>query len=70
MNLSFDPSAQLLEPVQNFVKQSERVLNVTHKPRKHEFTQIAYVTAIGMAVVGLIGFVISMSAHFMRVARF
>ncbi len=68
MNISFDPQAQVVEPVQAFVKQSERVVNVTHKPSRIEFRQIAYVTAIGMAVVGLIGFVISMTAHFLRAA--
>lgn len=66
MNISFDPQVQLVEPVQNFVKQSERVVNVTHKPSRVEFRKIAYATAIGMAVVGLIGFFISMTAHFLR----
>ncbi len=49
-----------------FVKQSERVLNVTHKPDKIEFRQIATSTAIGMAVVGIAGYVISMVAYFIR----
>lgn len=49
-----------------FVKQSERVLNVTHKPDKIEYRQIATSTAIGMAVVGVVGYVISMVAYFIR----
>ncbi len=64
--VSFDPNAMIVEPVQTFIKQSGRVINVTHKPRGVEFTQIAYVTAIGMAVIGVIGFAISMSAEFLR----
>jgi protein transport protein SEC61 subunit gamma-like protein len=64
--VSFDPNAQIIEPVQNFIKQSERVINVTHKPRGAEFWQIAYITAIGMAVIGVIGFAISMTSDFLR----
>lgn len=55
-----------LAPVKNFVKQSERVLNVTHKPGPFEFRQIAYITALGMAVIGGIGFAISMGFHLAR----
>ncbi len=56
----------IVDGVQNFIMQSERVLNVTHKPRGQEYRQIAYITAIGMAVIGLTGFVISMIAFFLR----
>lgn len=55
-----------LAPVTTFIKQSERVLNVTHKPGKFEFRQIAYITAIGMAVIGGIGFALSMFFHLAR----
>lgn len=54
------------EKLKSFVLQSERVLNITHKPRRFEYQQIAYVTAIGMAVIGGIGFAISMVAFFIR----
>ncbi len=50
----------------NFIKQSERVLNVTHKPDRFEFKKIALSTAIGMGVVGIIGYVIAMIAYFGR----
>ncbi|MFH1106766.1 MAG: protein translocase SEC61 complex subunit gamma [Candidatus Micrarchaeota archaeon] len=49
-----------------FIKQSERVLNVTHKPDMVEFRQIATSTAIGMVIIGVIGFAISMVAYFIR----
>jgi len=52
--------------VQNFVKQSERVLNVTHKPRREEFQHIAASTALGMAVIGVIAYVISMISYLLR----
>jgi len=65
MNIpSFDVNAGFLNPITDFVKQSKRVLNVTHKPGKIEFRQIAYVTGIGMAIIGLTGFSISMIVHF------
>ena len=50
----------------DFVRQSERVLNVTHKPNGAEFKQIAVSTAIGVAVIGLIGFIITMASVVLR----
>ena len=52
--------------VSDFVAQSERVLNVTHKPRDEEYWHIAKSTALGMAAIGAIGFVISIFWHFFR----
>ena len=52
--------------LQNFLKQSERVLNVTHKPKRDEFQHIAASTALGMAAIGVIAYVISMLAYFIR----
>ena len=63
---AFDPNVLIVEPVRNFIKQAERVINVTHKPRGVEYTQIAYVTAIGMAVIGVLGFIISMTSDYLR----
>lgn len=56
----------VVDALQNFVQQSERVLNVTHKPRGQEYKQIASITAIGMAIIGITGFIISMVAFFLR----
>ena len=56
----------LKQMISDFVKQSERVLNVTHKPNPGEFRHIAFSTALGMIVIGMIGFVISMAAHYIR----
>lgn len=63
--VSLDVNA-IIEPIASFARQSERVLNVTHKPRGPEFQQISYVTAAGMAIIGGIGFLISMVAHALR----
>ncbi len=56
----------LINPIKSFAKQSERVLNITHKPKRPEFQQIAYITAIGMFIIGGIGFVITMLAYVLR----
>ncbi len=50
----------------NFIEQSKRVLNVTHKPQEMEFRQMAITTGLGLALMGIIGFIISMVAHYLR----
>lgn len=52
--------------VQNFIKQSERVLNVTHKPKREEFQHIALSTGLGMVVIGIIAYVISMASYWLK----
>jgi len=52
--------------VTDFVQQAERVINVTHKPRRQEFEMIAKATALGMAVVGTMGLFISMVAYYLK----
>lgn len=42
----------------NFVAECIRVLKITKKPTKEEFITILKASALGMAVVGLIGFII------------
>jgi protein transport protein SEC61 subunit gamma-like protein len=41
-----------------FAKECFRVLKVTKKPDRSEFTTIVKVSGLGIAVIGLIGFVI------------
>ena len=52
--------------VTDFISQSERVLNVTHKPHGEEYEHIAKSTALGVVVIGAIGFVISMFWYYLR----
>ena len=52
--------------VSDFISQSQRVLNVTHKPKGQEYEHIAKSTALGMLVVGAIGFVISIFWYYLR----
>lgn len=48
------------EKFRNFVSESKRVLRVTKKPDKEEYKTIMKVSAIGIALVGLIGFLLHM----------
>jgi protein transport protein SEC61 subunit gamma and related proteins len=43
-----------------FGKECRRVMKVTQKPNKEEFLSMVKITALGMTIVGLIGFVLSM----------
>lgn len=55
--------------IDDFISQSSRVLNVTHKPNGEEFSHIAKSTAAGIAVIGAIGFVISLAWAFLPFLR-
>lgn len=46
--------------MKNFVRECRRVLRVTKKPDKIEFVTIVKVSALGIAVIGLMGFAIQM----------
>ena len=45
----------------SFINESIRVLKVTRKPNKAEFKTIVKVSGLGMAVIGLLGFLITMA---------
>ena len=46
------------ERVDKFIKDSKRVLKVSRKPDKEEYFELAKISALGVLVVGAIGFVI------------
>lgn len=50
-----------IQKLKKFFKECKRVLRVTRKPSRDEFKTIVKVSALGMAVIGLIGFLISMT---------
>ena len=52
--------------VSDFIQQSERVINVTHKPKRPEFEMIAKSMAIGMAIIGTMGLLISMASILLK----
>ena len=43
-----------------FTQECFRVLRVTKKPDKVEFTTIVKMSGLGMLIIGLVGFIISM----------
>ena len=46
------------ETTSDFIKQSKRVLKVARKPDREEYFNFSKVTAIGIVIIGVIGFVI------------
>ena len=57
---------KLFDLISDFIKKSERVIAITHKPKEHEYRQMALTTGIGMALLGLLGFTITMVAYWLR----
>jgi len=51
--------------LKSFAKQCIRVWRLLKKPDKQEFTTIAKVSAIGLGLVGIIGFIISLAMTFL-----
>jgi protein transport protein SEC61 subunit gamma and related proteins len=46
--------------VKRFWKQTVRVLRITRKPGKEEYLMVVKVTGLGMAIIGVIGFLLFM----------
>ena len=46
------------ETTSDFIKQSKRVLKVARKPDREEFFDFSKVTALVIAIIGVIGFII------------
>jgi protein transport protein SEC61 subunit gamma-like protein len=49
--------------VVDFIKLCQRVLHVSKKPGREEFTNVAKITGIGVLIIGAIGFIISIGAQ-------
>ncbi|WP_414469591.1 protein translocase SEC61 complex subunit gamma [Methanobacterium sp. ACI-7] len=56
MNLNKETTSQ-------FIRQCRRVLHVSKKPDREEFQNVAKITGIGIIIIGLVGFVISLIAQ-------
>ena len=48
--------------LKSFVLQSHRVWSILKKPSAFEFKSVAKVSAIGMLIIGFIGFIITLIA--------
>ena len=49
----------LTESIKTFIAKSKRVWLVLKKPSRNEYTTIAKVSAIGILILGVLGFLIS-----------
>lgn len=49
----------MLEKLKSFISQSMRVWRLLRKPTPEEFKSIAKVSALGILVIGAVGFIIS-----------
>ncbi|MGF7117838.1 protein translocase SEC61 complex subunit gamma [Methanobacterium oryzae] len=56
MNINRESTAQ-------FIRQCRRVLHVSKKPDREEYQQVAKITGLGIILIGVIGFIISIIAQ-------
>lgn len=49
--------------LKEFFRECIRVLKITKKPTKFEFKTIVKASALGMAIIGIIGFIINMGKN-------
>jgi len=54
----------VIDKIKSFASQCVRVWHLLKKPDKKEWTTIAKVSAIGLGLIGVIGFMISMFMGF------
>ncbi|MBU3913301.1 MAG: protein translocase SEC61 complex subunit gamma [Nanoarchaeota archaeon] len=52
-----------MEKVKSFLAKCSRVWHILRKPSMDEFKNIAKLSAIGVLLIGVIGFLISMVMH-------
>lgn len=55
---------KILTPVKSFFLQCSRVWRIMKKPTSDEFKNISKVSAIGLLLIGLIGFLITIIVNF------
>lgn len=51
------------ESISRFMKMNQRVLRVAKRPDRDEFINVAKITGLGIIVIGVIGFIISLIAQ-------
>ena len=50
--------------LQDFIHQARRVLQVARKHDRDEYLNVAKITGIGIAIIGTIGFIITLISFF------
>ena len=51
------------ESIISFIKLNQRVLQVAKRPDREEYYNVARITGLGVIVIGVIGFIISIIAQ-------
>lgn len=51
------------ESMAQFIKMNQRVLRVAKRPDREEFINVAKITGLGIIVIGVIGFIISVATQ-------
>ncbi|KXA97495.1 preprotein translocase subunit SecE [candidate division MSBL1 archaeon SCGC-AAA259I09] len=51
--------------LQEFLHQTKRILQVAKKPDMDEYLNVAKVTGIGIIIIGVIGFIITLISSFL-----
>jgi protein transport protein SEC61 subunit gamma and related proteins len=51
------------ESLTRFIKQSQRVLRVSKKPDWDEYINVAKITGLGIIIIGVIGFIVTIAAQ-------
>jgi protein transport protein SEC61 subunit gamma-like protein len=51
------------ESIVRFIKMNQRVLRVAKRPDRDEFINVAKITGLGIIIIGVIGFIISLIAQ-------
>jgi len=54
------PAPGRVDQLKAFITECKRVLRVTKKPDRQEFVTIVKISAIGIGIIGLIGFLVSL----------
>ncbi|KUO42222.1 MAG: preprotein translocase subunit SecE [Hadesarchaea archaeon YNP_N21] len=49
--------------LKNFVYECRRVLRVARKPDRDEYLQISRITGVGMILIGVLGFIITLISY-------
>ncbi len=56
----------LIVKTKSFLIECRRVLKITKKPDQKEFKTIVKISGVGMLVIGLIGFIVSIIASYLK----
>lgn len=53
-----------MNKIKSFFSSSRRILNISKKPTKKEYWFMAKIVAIGILIIGLIGYLVKLIASF------